>query len=81
MPKLIHRLLCNVSQRYRARHCRHVDELPERIQRKLRESCREMDPRSWNDAHQMMRDLLADIDAEDQETRPSSFGKAAAVFA
>lgn len=82
MPKLIHRMLCNVSQRYRASHCRHVDELPERIQRKLRESCREIDPRSWSNAEDYFRDLNAELDEEERQERESSgLRKVAAVFA
>ena len=79
MPKLMHRLLCNVSRRYRATHIHHVDELPLRIQRDLRNSCKEIDSRSWNNANDFMRDLVQECDAED--SKKSSFVRKAAMFA
>ena len=80
MPKLVHRFLCNVSSRYRVTHCQHIDELPKRIQRRIFAECEEMDPRSWNSSEEMMRDLLAEIDAEEAAEKESSFRKVA-VFA
>lgn len=44
MKRLMHNLLCTISRRYRLAHCRHVDELPPHISRRLREECREIDP-------------------------------------
>lgn len=79
MPKLLHRLLCNVSRRYRVTHIHHVDELPLRIQRDLRNSCKEIDPRSWNNTNDFMRDLVQECDAED--SKKSSFVRKAAMFA
>ena len=64
MPRMIHNLLCTVSRRYRVAHCRHVDELPPRMSRKLREECREMDPRSWDNVDDFMRDLLRECNDE-----------------
>lgn len=58
MKKLFHNILCTVSRRYRAAHCQHVDELPPRMSRRLRDECRKMDPRTWNSARDMMDDLL-----------------------
>lgn len=83
MPKLIHNLLCAVSRRYRVTHCRHVDELPPRMSKRLREECRELDPRAWDNAENFMRDLIReckedDARAECPAVRP--LGKAA-VFA
>ena len=65
MSKLLHMLMCNVSRRYRATHCQHVDELPMRIQRKLLASIEEEDPRSWNTVENFMRDLEREVDEED----------------
>lgn len=79
MPKMLHNLLCNVSRRYRVTHCDSVDDLPPRYSRKLRESCREMDGRSWSNAHDMMRDLLAEIDGEERAEKASV--RKAAMFA
>lgn len=79
MPRIIHNLLCNVSRRYRVTHCDSVDDLPPRYSRKLRESCREMDPRSWDNVDDFMRDLLAEIDAEDRVGKASV--RKAAMFA
>ena len=76
MAKLIHMLMCNVSRRYRARHCHHVDELPMRIQRRLLASIQEEDPRTWNSAEDMMHDLLQEIDEEEQQEK-TSFRKVA----
>jgi len=82
MGKLIHTILCNVSRRYRVTHCQHVDELPMRIQRRIRKSCEEMDPRSWDSVDDFMRDLIREID-EEESAKSGSFDmkKAAAVFA
>ena len=79
MPRLIHNLLCNVSRRYRVTHCDSVDDLPPRYSRRLRESCRETEGRSWSNAHDMMRDLLAEIDAEERVEKASV--RKAAMFA
>ena len=80
MPRMIHNLLCNVSRRYRVKHCQHVDELPMRIQRKLLASGQEMDPRSWNSVEDFMRDLNQEIDEEEAAEGSSEFRKVA-VFA
>ena len=80
MAKLLHMLMCNVSRRYRAAHCQHVDELPMRIQRKLLASIEEEDPRSWNSVEDFMRDLEHEIDEEEAAERASDFRKVA-VFA
>lgn len=79
MAKLIHTILCNVSRRYRARHCRHVDELPRRIQRKLLASCQETDPRSWRSAREMFADLDRELDDEAPANVPDY--RKVAVFA
>lgn len=79
MPRMIHNLLCNVSRRYRVTHCDSVDDLPPRYRRRLRESCREMDGRSWDNADDFMRDLLAEIDAEERVEKASV--RKAAMFA
>ena len=80
MPKLLHRVLCNVSRRYRVAHCQHVDELPRRIQRKLLESCREVDPRMWDTPEEMFADLDRELDEEEQRESKEKFRKVA-VFA
>ena len=72
MPRLLHNLFCRVSRKYRATHVRHVDELPPRMQRKLREECREMDPRSWDTAESFMRDLEEECASEDQHAEKIS---------
>ena len=81
MPKLLHRVLCNVSRRYRVAHCLHVDELPRRIQRKLLESCREVDPRMWDNVDDFFRDLdkecAEEEAAEAAEKSSRSFRKVA----
>lgn len=77
MPRMIHNLLCNVSRRYRAAHCQHVDELPRRIQRRLLKECEEMDPRSWSSVEDMMRDLEAECAAEESEETTHPFRKVA----
>lgn len=79
MPRIMHRFLCNVSRRYRATHVHHVDELPGRIQRDLRDKCGDIDPRSWSNANDFMRDLIQECDAED--SKKSSFVRKAAMFA
>lgn len=83
MPRMIHNLLCTVSRRYRAAHCRHVDELPPRMSRRLREECRELDPRSWDSVDDFMRDLVRDCEEDDANAGKSSVGSLgkAAVFA
>ena len=84
MPRIIHNLLCTVSRSYRVTHCRHVDELPPRMSRRLRDECRELDPRSWATAKEMIADLMREYGEEDEAESASqsggSFGKAA-VFA
>lgn len=65
MPGLLHTLLCAVSRRYRVAHCRHVDELPDAMSARLREECRELDPRSWSSVDDFMRDLVADCQSEE----------------
>ena len=77
MPIFLHNIFCRVSRRYRVTHVRHVDELPVRTQRKLREECREMDPRSWKTPESFMRDLEEECAAEDQHTEKTSMRKAA----
>ena len=72
MHMLMHKLLCNVSRKYRATHVRHVDELPGRFQRRLKESCREVDPRSWDTAESFMHDLEAECASEDQHAEKIS---------
>ena len=84
MPKILHNLLCTVSRRYRVAHCRHVDELPPRMSRRLREECREIDPRSWRTVDGFMRDLISDCEEDDRSevaSRPSGagLGKAAVL--
>lgn len=84
MPRIMHNLLCTISRRYRVAHCRHVDELPPRMSKRLRDECSELDPRSWETAKDMIEDLRREYEEEDRaETasrRGSAFGKAA-VFA
>ena len=77
MARIIHNLLCTVSRRYRVTHCDSVDDLPPWYSRRLRENCREMDPRSWSSAEDMMRDLMAEIDEEDHDVKSSGLRKAA----
>ena len=79
MPRLIHKMLCNVSRRYRAAHVRHVDELPMRIQRKLHDGCRDVDPRCWNSAESFIRDLEQECEAEESSTAAQV--RKAAMFA
>ena len=57
MPRMLHNLLCTVSRRYRLAHCRHVDELPPRMSRSLREDCRELCPRSYGTFAEMRADF------------------------
>ena len=85
MPKMIHNLLCTISRRYRAAHCRHVDELPPRMSRRLREECRELDPRSWDSVDDFFADLERECEEEERAEAASrrsgaGLGKAA-VFA
>lgn len=47
------------------------------MQRKLREECREMDPRSWDTAESFMRDLEEECASEDQHAEKISVRKAA----
>ena len=77
MARIIHNLLCTVSRRYRVTHCDSVDDLPPWCSRRLRENCREMDPRSWSNAADMMRDLMAEIDEEDRDVKSAGLRKAA----
>lgn len=82
MPKMIHNLLCTVSRRYRMAHCRHVDELPPRMSRKLREECRELCPKSYATFAEMMADFEREWAEEDRAAASSgTVRKAAAVFA
>ena len=85
MSKMLHNMLCTVSRRYRVAHCRHVDELPPRMSRRLREECREMDPRSWDNVKDFMHDLIRDCEEDDSAeavSRSSGVGLGkAAVFA
>ena len=80
MAKLLHMLMCNVSRRYRAAHCQHVDELPMRIQRKLLASIEEEDPRSWDSVEAMFADLDRALDEEEAAERENDYRKVA-VFA
>ena len=80
MPRMIHNLLCNVSRRYRVKHCQHVDELPMRIQRKLLASCQEEDPRTWDSVEAMFADLDRELDEEERAERENDYRKVA-VFA
>lgn len=80
MPKMLHSLLCNVSSRYRATHCRHLDELPARFQRRILASIQEEDHRSWDNVDDFMRDLLQEIDEEEKAEQSSDYRKVA-VFA
>lgn len=79
MPTLIHKVLCNVSRRYRAAHVRHIDELPKRIQRKLHDDCSDVDPRCWNSAESFIRDLEQECEAEEYDTKAPI--RKAALFA
>lgn len=81
MGRVIHNILCTISRRYRVTHCDSVDDLPPRYSRKLRESCREVDARSWTSAKDMMRDVLAEIDAEDAVAKRPNEIRKAAMFA
>lgn len=85
MPRMIHNLLCTLSRRYRVAHCHHVDELPPRMSRRLREECRDIAPRSWDNVDDFMRDLVRECEEEERaeavsRTSGSGMGKAA-VFA
>ena len=77
MARIIHNLLCTVSRRYRVTHCDSVDDLPPWYSRQLRENCREMDPRSWSSAEDMMRDLMSEIDEEERLGKSAGLRKAA----
>ena len=81
MARIIHNILCTVSRRYRVAHCDSVDDLPPRYSRKLRESCRDVDARSWTSAKDMMRDVLAEIGAGDAVAKRSNEIRKAAMFA
>lgn len=91
MPKTIHNLLCTVSRRYRVAHCRHVDELPPRMSRRLHEECRSsIDPKAYHSAEEMWSDMEREWADEDRaeaaakaerEEHPGFFRKVAAVFA
>ncbi len=83
MKRLMHNLLCTISRRYRLAHCRHVDELPPHISRRLREECREIDPHVAHSGAEMWQMLEEEWRREDEESKVSTsrrFGKAA-VFA
>ena len=90
MPRMIHNLLCTVSRRYRVKHCRHVDELPPRMSRRLYRECTEMDPRSWDSVDDFMRDLIRECEEDDRaeaaaeaerKAHPGFFRRVAAIFA
>ena len=91
MSRLMHNILCTLSRRYRMSHCRHVDELPPRMSRRLyKESMADVDPRSWGSVEDFMRDLECECDAEEhpevsasaeRDSQSGLFGKTAAVFA
>lgn len=82
MPRMLHNLLCTVSRRYRLAHCRHVDELPPRMSRSLREDCRELCPRSYGSFAEMRADFEREWAEEDRAVATSgTVRKAAAVFA
>lgn len=66
MKRLMHNLLCTISRRYRLAHCRHVDELPPHISRRLREECREIDPRVFHSAAEMMAAFEKEWEEEDR---------------
>lgn len=80
MSDIVKSFMCRVSRRYRAAHCNHVDELPESVQIRMREKCRELDPRTWSDAKTMISDLLGD-GSSSARSSVSGLSKAAAVFA
>lgn len=88
MPKLIHNLLCAVSRRYRVTHCRHVDELPPRMSKRLREECMaDIDPTPYKSAAEMWAAMEREWEEEDRaeaaahDGNPGFRRKAAAVFA
>lgn len=92
MFRLIHNLLCTLSRRYRVAHCRHVDELPPRMSRRLYRECMEGIDRSkvYHDVHEMFADMEREWEEEDRaeaaakaerEAHPGFFRKIAAVFA
>lgn len=91
MPKLIHDLLCTVSRRYRVAHCRHVDELPPRMSRRLREECMsDIDPTPYKSAAEMWAAMEREWEEEDRaesdahaahDEEPGFVRKSAAVFA
>lgn len=66
MKRLMHNLLCTISRRYRLAHCRHVDELPPHISRRLREECREIDPRVAHSGAEMWQMLEEEWRKEDR---------------
>lgn len=66
MKRLMHNLLCTISRRYRLAHCRHVDELPPHISRRLREECREIAPRVAHSGAEMWQMLEEEWRKEDR---------------
>lgn len=91
MKRAIHNLLCTVSRRYRIAHCRHVDELPPHMSRRLFKECMEsIEPKSYADFGEMLADMEREWDAEDRaeaaakaerEAHPGFFRRVAALFA
>lgn len=85
MPRMIHNLLCNVSRRYRAAHCRHVDELPRRVSRRLRDEClSDIDPVGYGSAADMWAAMEREWEVEGRArvAKPAGLGLGkAAVFA
>ena len=84
MLRMIHNLLCTLSRRYRVAHCRHVDELPPRMSRRLREECRDIDPVGYKSAADMWAAMEREWDEEDRAEAAESHGVGlgkAAVFA
>ena len=83
MPRMIHNLLCTVSRRYRVAHCRHVDELPPRMSRRLYKECTEsLSPKSYATFDEMLADMEREWAEEDRAAATvGTVRKAAAVFA
>lgn len=41
-----------------------IAELPDAMSARLRDECRELDPRSWSSVDDFMRDLVADCESD-----------------
>ena len=69
-------------------HCKHADELPRWMVRRLMRECKEIDPRKWDNVDALFADLERECEEEEQVganakrlEKPGFFRKVAAVFA